>query len=80
MTNRNSIALLTVFISLFLTIPTIATEQSRTKNEDPVMPDSGYPETGYVRIVRDTYGVPHVYASNDKDLYYGFGYALPRIV
>ena len=38
--------------------------------------DSIYPDRGYVRIVRDTYGVPHVFASNDKDLYFGFGYAV----
>jgi acyl-homoserine-lactone acylase len=50
-------------LGIFLTFPVLA--------QDPI-----YPEKGYVRIVRDTYGIPHVYASNDKDVYFGFGYAV----
>ena len=37
-----------------------------------------YPGKGFVRIVRDTYGVPHVFASNEKDLYFGWGYAVAQ--
>lgn len=29
-----------------------------------------------ITIKRDTYGTPHVYASNTHDLFYGFGYAV----
>jgi len=28
-----------------------------------------------VRITRDRWGIPHVYAANDRDLFFGFGYA-----
>jgi penicillin amidase len=31
--------------------------------------------TGAVRIERDRWGVPHVYAGRDTDLFFGFGYA-----
>ncbi|HWY88385.1 MAG TPA: penicillin acylase family protein, partial [Gemmataceae bacterium] len=31
--------------------------------------------TGAVRIERDRWGVPHVYAGKDTDLFFGFGYA-----
>ena len=30
---------------------------------------------GPVRIVRDRWGIPHVDADNDRDLFFGFGYA-----
>ena len=32
------------------------------------------PPEGKVRIVRDTYGVPHIIAAHTRDLYYGAGY------
>jgi len=28
-----------------------------------------------VRIERDRWGIPHVFAANDSDLFFGFGYA-----
>jgi len=31
-----------------------------------------------VEIIRDTYGVPHIYAQNEPDLYFGFGYAMAQ--
>jgi penicillin amidase len=31
-----------------------------------------------VEIVRDSYGVPHVYAQNERDLFYGLGYAMAQ--
>lgn len=31
-----------------------------------------------VEIIRDTYGVPHIYAQNETDLYFGFGYAMAQ--
>ena len=31
-----------------------------------------------VRIVRDNYGVPHIYAENIYGLYYGYGYAIAQ--
>jgi penicillin amidase len=34
------------------------------------------PVGGAVRIVRDEYGVPHVYASSERALRYGEGYAI----
>ena len=34
-----------------------------------------FPEAGTVRIVRDTYGLPHIFAANEPDAMYGLGYA-----
>ena len=36
---------------------------------------SPFPEAGKVRIVRDSYGLPHIFAANDRDALYGLGYA-----
>ncbi len=33
------------------------------------------PEAGTVRIIRDTYGVPHIVARDDRSLFFGVGYA-----
>lgn len=37
--------------------------------------DYGAPESGKVRIVRDTWGVPHIIASENRSLFFGAGYA-----
>ncbi len=34
--------------------------------------------TDEVRIIRDTYGTPHIYADNVYGLYYGYGYAIAQ--
>ena len=34
--------------------------------------------TESVQIIRDTFGVPHIYARNESDLYFAFGYALAQ--
>ena len=31
-----------------------------------------------VKIIRDTYGIPHIYANNETDLFFGFGYAVAQ--
>jgi penicillin amidase len=31
-----------------------------------------------VEIIRDTYGVPHIYANNEPDLFFAFGYAMAQ--
>lgn len=36
---------------------------------------SPFPGAGNVRIVRDTYGLPHIFAANEPDAMYGLGYA-----
>jgi penicillin amidase len=33
---------------------------------------------GPVQIERDLWGIPHIYADNDEDLFFGFGYALAQ--
>ncbi len=40
-----------------------------------VASSSPFPEAGKVRIVRDTYGLPHIFAANEPDAMYGLGYA-----
>jgi acyl-homoserine-lactone acylase len=37
-----------------------------------------FPEPGKVKIVRDDFGVPHIYAANEKDLMFGFGYTVAQ--
>ena len=37
--------------------------------------DYGAPEVGRVRIVRDTYGVPHIIARDNRSLFFGVGYS-----
>lgn len=34
--------------------------------------------SGAVRIERDAWGIPHVFAENDRDLFFGFGYAVAQ--
>lgn len=34
--------------------------------------------TDKVEIIRDTYGVPHIYAKNETDMYFAFGYAVAQ--
>ena len=41
----------------------------------PQPADGPFPEAGKVRIIRDSYGVPHIYAADEGDLLYGLGYA-----
>jgi penicillin amidase len=31
-----------------------------------------------VEIIRDTYGVPHIYANNEPDLFFALGYAMAQ--
>jgi penicillin amidase len=38
-------------------------------------PDGGESPRGQVTIIRDEYGVPHVFGSTPESLWYGFGYA-----
>jgi penicillin amidase len=33
---------------------------------------------GTVEIIRDTYGVPHIYATNEPDLFFALGYAMAQ--
>jgi len=40
--------------------------------EDPI------PPPGQVNIIRDIWGVPHVYAENERDALFGVGYALAK--
>ena len=44
-------------------------EQKFFQNQNPI------PVEGKVRIVRDTYGLPHIFAANESDAMYGLGYA-----
>ncbi len=69
--------------SIFLLVILFLPAQSRTdgtlptevqKPGDRVHP-SPFPEAGKVRIVRDTYGLPHIFAANEEDAMYGIGYA-----
>lgn len=49
--------------------------ERRVPPSDGVCPGT---TTAPVEIVRDTWGIPHVVAANDTDLFYGFGYAMAQ--
>lgn len=55
--------------ALFSTISTLLLVSCALEEQPPI------PQEGEVLIVRDTYGVAHIYATNDVDLMYGHGYA-----
>lgn len=38
--------------------------------------ENPYPDAGKVNLIRDVWGVPHVYAKTERDGYFGAGYAL----
>ena len=70
--NRRSRALLiaAALVPLLVAGPVAASAQA------PAEPDGqGSSGHGSVQILRDEYGVPHVYASSARGLFYGVGYA-----
>ncbi len=62
--------------SLFLLamlVSSLAFTVTSVRAEKPA--DYGAPEAGSVRIVRDTYGVPHIIARDNRSMFFGVGYA-----
>lgn len=57
-------------ISLFLIIIFVLLGQSQE-----LATSSPFPEVGKVRIVRDSFGLPHIFAATGPDAMYGLGYA-----
>ncbi|WP_191090535.1 penicillin acylase family protein [Niallia endozanthoxylica] len=57
---------ITLFLTLILLLASIT----------PVLADSQ--KKGNARIVRDNYGVPHIYANNVEDLYFTYGYVMAQ--
>ncbi|WP_419888294.1 penicillin acylase family protein [Neobacillus niacini] len=55
---------LTLFLTFVLLLASIT----------PVLADSQ--KKGTAKIVRDNYGVPHIYANNNEDLYFTYGYVM----
>src|SRR3954469_15164872 len=55
---------LTLFLTFVLLLASIT----------PVLADSQ--KKGTAKIVRDNYGVPHIYANNIEDLYFTYGYVM----
>ena len=45
-------------------------------SSDPVNSHSAKSAAHDVTITRDSFGTPHIYAKNDYDLFYGYGYVL----
>lgn len=39
---------------------------------------TGYAEPNKIKIDRDSYGVPHIYADDVYSLFYGYGYAVAQ--
>ena len=62
------VAIWATVLSLIFTSATIANPPNR-------LVDYGPPEVGQVRIVRDSFGVPHLIASDERSLFFGVGYA-----
>ena len=68
MTNLRVISL---FLVIFLLLPGLAQIEGKL----PPGAHKAFPVAGKVRIVRDIYGLPHIFAANDPDAMYGLGYA-----
>jgi len=68
MKNLRVISLLSV---IFFLLPV----QHQIEGKLPTAAQKAFPEAGKVRIVRDTYGLPHIFAANEPDAMYGLGYA-----
>jgi penicillin G amidase len=66
------IGVLMILIVVFIAYIACAYWTTLPKTEGEVRT---YGNTASVRIVRDTYGVPHVFASRAADVYFGLGYA-----
>ncbi|MBI3942922.1 MAG: penicillin acylase family protein [Chloroflexi bacterium] len=47
-------------------------------SKQPTRLGSGNLPTASVEIVRDTRGIPHIYAQNDPDLFFGLGYSMAQ--
>jgi acyl-homoserine-lactone acylase len=62
-------------ISCIPVIFLLLTGQSCVKGMHHPEDQKPFPEAGKVRIVRDTFGLPHVFASTETDAMYGLGYA-----
>lgn len=62
-------------MSLFSVIFFLLPGQPQIEGKLPPGAQKGFPEAGKVRIVRDTYGLPHIFATNEPDAMYGLGYA-----
>lgn len=58
-------------------LPTVKPQQNNANNVvDVVTPLKIYKPTDTIRLIKDTQDVPHIYANNDLDLFYGAGYQL----
>jgi acyl-homoserine lactone acylase PvdQ len=64
--------LVLVVLLALVAVPDVAVAAARP----PAGPALTVPGAGAVRIVRDQYGVPHVYAATSRALFYGEGYAV----
>lgn len=62
-------------ISLFSVIFFLLPGQPQIEGKLPPGAQKAFPEAGKVRIVRDTYGLPHIFATNEPNAMYGLGYA-----
>lgn len=64
----------TVFgaIALIITVLTLLTCGGKMTNKESLIPKEGKYN---VRILRDTWGVPHIYGKTDADVAYGLAYA-----
>ena len=63
---------------IFNSIVVILTLTAASLYPDPVMADSHLQGTG-VRVIRDKWGVPHIFADDEWSLFYGLGDAAAEV-
>jgi acyl-homoserine-lactone acylase len=62
-------------IGLFSVMVFLLPGQPQSDSKLPIEVQKPFAEAGKVRIVRDTFGLPHIFAANEPDAMYGLGYA-----
>ncbi|MEQ8802837.1 MAG: penicillin acylase family protein [Haliea sp.] len=73
---RTAMARTRAFLSAPFFIVLLGANGSSIKAEDMLTAQSVSPPAGSVRLMRDEWGLAHIYANTERDGYFGLGYAL----
>ena len=77
--NRHGIGMKKTAICLLVLVASACSKSSDPQNSGRSNPLTSEPENSHsVRLVRDNFGTPHIYASEVYGLYFGYGYAVAQ--
>lgn len=74
-TNMQKLNFLICLLFFISACSTTSTVQKPTSDATPKLPAIPQTKIGTSEILWDTWGVPHIYGKNEKDLFYGMGWA-----